>query len=368
MIVLRPTFANLRRRPGRTLLTALGTALGIATIVALLAVADGAKRTAGDLVHLGDSDLGLFQKDAADPTTSVLPLSLVPRLRALPQVADATPLQLLVEEVKRDPAAIVFGIDPNGFEGRRFVYSAGRAVRAGNEIAVGDDLAKELGVHVGSTLPVHGRPFRVVGIYHVGILFQDRGAVMPLRSAQALRGSPGVTTIAVKLAPDVHAKTAGPLLERRFPGLQVIADPEEASRAGANGQLIEKAALVIVVLALIIGGIGVANTMLMSVVERRAEFALLSAIGYSGPQIAGLVLVEGVIVSLVGAAIGLVLGVFGADLLVGALGAEAFVSPDFTAWGMGRGLLVGILIGVLGGLYPAWRAAHLSPARILAQR
>ena len=77
MTALRPVFANLRRRPGRTLLTALGTALGIATIVALLAVADGAKRSAGGLVHLGDSDLGLFQKNAADPTTSVLPLSLV---------------------------------------------------------------------------------------------------------------------------------------------------------------------------------------------------------------------------------------------------------------------------------------------------
>lgn len=368
MIALHPVMANLRRRPGRTLLTALGLALGIATIVALLAVADGAKRSAGDLIHLGDSDLGLFQKDAADPTTSVLPLSLVDRLRRLPEVADVTPLQLLVEAVKGDPAAIVFGVDPNGFEARRFVFSAGRAVRAPNEIAVGDGLAKDLHLRPGSTLAVHGRPFRVVGVYHVGILFQDRGAVIPLRSAQRIAGSPGVTTIAVKLAPDAHAKTVGPLLERRFRGLQVIADPEEASRAGANGQLIENAALVIVVLALIIGGIGVANTMLMAVVERRTEFALLSAVGYSGPQIAALVLVEGVVVSLLGAAIGLVLGVFGAGLLVQALGAGAFVSPEFTAWGMGRALLVGILVGVLGGLYPAWRASHLSPARILAQR
>ena len=91
-------------------------------------------------------------------------------------------------------------------------------------------------------------------------------------------------------------------------------------------------------------------------------------VALTGPSGSGKTTLLNIIVSLLGAAIGLVLGVFGAGLLVSALGAKAFVSPEFTAWGMGRALLVGILIGVLGGLYPAWRASHLSPARILAQR
>ena len=147
----------------------------------------------------------------------------------------------------------------------------------------------------------------------------------------------------------------------------MIADADEALRAGANGQLIANMTLVIVVLALLIGGIGVMNTMLMSVIERRSEFALLSAVGWSGAQIATLVLTEGVIVSILGAAAGLVIGTIGAQLLVHALGAAAFVSPDVTAWVLGRALLIGILIGVLGGLYPAWRAAHVSPARALAR-
>jgi putative ABC transport system permease protein len=118
----------------------------------------------------------------------------------------------------------------------------------------------------------------------------------------------------------------------------------------------------------VIGGIGVMNTMLMSVIERRTEFALLSAVGWSGAQVAGLVLTEGLVVSLLGAAIGLLIGTIGAGLLVDALGAQGLVAPDVTAWDLGRALLVGILIGVLGGLYPAWRAARLSPARVLAQR
>ena len=75
---LGQTLTTLRGGPGRTFLTALGTALGIATIVALLAVVGGVKHSAGNLVNLGPSELGLFQADAADPTTSILSTTLIP--------------------------------------------------------------------------------------------------------------------------------------------------------------------------------------------------------------------------------------------------------------------------------------------------
>jgi putative ABC transport system permease protein len=365
---LTQTLSSLRHRPGRAFLTALGTALGIGTIVALLAVSAGAKQTAGKFVHLGRSDLGLFQKDAADPTTSVLSTSLIATLRREPWVADAMGLQLLVSDVARSPGAIVFGAEPNSFETDRMVFSSGRMYNGPNEIVVGDQLAPQLHVHVGDTLEVAHRRLRVVGIYHIGVSEQDTGAFIPLSTAQQISGHYGeVTSIVVKLAVGTRPSTAQRIIAKRFPGLLVIADANEALRAGANGQLIANMTLVIVVLALLIGGIGVMNTMLMSVIERRTEFALLSAVGWSGTQIATLVLTEGVIVSVLGAAMGLVIGSLGAMLLIHALGAAAFVSPDITAWVLGRALLIGILIGVLGGLYPAWRAAHVSPARALAQ-
>jgi putative ABC transport system permease protein len=121
------------------------------------------------------------------------------------------------------------------------------------------------------------------------------------------------------------------------------------------------------VLALIIGGIAVANTMAMAVLERQREFALMATIGWSPTRVAALVLGEGVGVSLIGAALGLLLGVVGAGLLVEALGASSYASPEVTAWGLGRGLLVGVAIGVLGGLYPAWRVSRLDPGATLAR-
>ena len=365
---LGQTLTSLRRRPGRTFLTALGTALGIATIVALLAVAGGAQHSAVELVQLGASDLGLFQKDAADPTTSILSTDLIPELRRTPGIADATPLVLLVNDLPKSPAAIVFGANRNGFLTQRLVFSTGRMYRSGHEIVVGDELARQLHTRPGDSLTVAHRTFNVVGIYHIGVAYQDSGAFIPLATAQTISGRQGeATTIPIKLDPGTRPAAAEKTIAARFPGILIIADAEEATRAGANGQLISQAALVIAVLALAIGGIGVMNTMLMAVIERRSEFALLSAVGWSGPQVAGRVLFESLLTTIIGAALGLIIGILGAQLLVNALGAQTFISPHVTAWDLGRALLVGVLIGILGGLYPAWRAAHVSPAHVLAQ-
>jgi len=103
------------------------------------------------------------------------------------------------------------------------------------------------------------------------------------------------------------------------------------------------------------------------VMERERELALLSAVGWRPSRVAGLILAEGVGVSMLGAGIGLALGLASSSIAVKALSAQEFVSPHITAWGLGRGCLVGVAIGVLGGLYPAWRVTRLMPAESLAR-
>jgi putative ABC transport system permease protein len=367
--VLSLLMANVRRRPGRTVLTALGTAVGVATIVALLAVTDGTKQAAGELVNLGRADLGLFQSDAADLTTSILPTSLVPRLERLPAVERATPLQLLIEAVPRHPEAVAFGADPDGFMARRLVMTAGRRARGRREVTVGDQLAADAGWTVGRRIEVHGERYVIAGLHHSGVMVADTGVFLDLRETQRLLEREGeTTTIAVEVARDVSLGDAQRQIEDAIPGLTVIDEPSEAARAGANGELITRTATVIVVLALIIGGIVVMNTMLLATIERRGEFAVMSAVGWSPPQIAGLVLAEGTLTAVLGAAIGLLFGIVGSGVLVDALSAGAFVEPSVSAWSIGRGLLVGGAVGVAGGLYPAWRAARLRPAPALAGR
>jgi putative ABC transport system permease protein len=365
--MLAITATNLLRRPARTIFTAGGIAVGVATIVALLSFTQGLRDTAAGLVHLGGSDLGVFQANVSDPTASIMPASAVGRLAARPDVARATPLLLIVEAIAADPAAVVFGADPEGFFARSLVAVAGSTRPDEQEILVGDRLAQRLHLRPGGVLAVKGHPYRIAGVYHSGILFEDSGAVMTIAQAQRLTGRSGEeTNVVVRLAPGIRAARAAPAIERDLPGTQVISDPQQALRAGANGTLISKAILVIVVIALIVGAISVANTMAMSIVERQGELALLSTVGWSPSRVASLIFGEGVAVSVLGAATGLLLGVIGAGLLIDALGVSAYVSPSVTAWGLGRGLLVGVAIGVLGGIYPAWRVTHMTPLKALS--
>ncbi len=359
---------NLRRRPTRTVFTAAGIAVGVATIVALLAFTQGLRETAAGLVHLGGSDLGVFQANVSDPTASVLPQSMVGRLKQSAQVTEATPLLLMVEAVKGESAAIAFGADPEGFFSKSLVIVAGgRPGSQAGEVLVGDRLAARLKLRPGDRLGVQGRQLRVAGVYHAGIYFEDSGAVLSLGLAQSLTGRAGEeTAVAVKLAPGTSTRAAASAIERDFPGTQTISEPDQALRAGANATLISKAILVIVVIAIIVGVIGVTNTMAMAIAERQAELGLLSTVGWSPVRVATLILGEGIAVSVIGAGAGLLVGVIGGDLLVKALGVSGYVTPSVTAWGLGRGLLVGVAIGVLGGIYPAWRVTRMTPLKALA--
>ena len=360
--------ASLRRRPARALLTAVGIGVGVAAIVSLIALGDGLKKSASGFIHLGQADVGIFQKGVSDPTASVLPTSMAAQLERTPGVAEAAPIQLLIEVIQHEPSAIVFGIDPSSFAGQRLVITSGQRATGPGQVIVGDQLAKQAKLGPGSQLKIKGKPYTVVGVFHSGVTFEDSGAVIGLPAAQAIADHPGgATTMAIALDRNAKAGPTTKAIERRFPGTVAINDPGEAARADANSLLVSKAVLVIVVLALALGGIGVTNTMVMAVLERERELALLSAVGWSPRRVASLILGEGVGVSLLGAGIGLAIGLAGAQVVVSALSAQAFVSPNITAWGLGRGALVGVAIGVLGGLYPAWRVTRLMPAESLAR-
>ena len=108
-------------------------------------------------------------------------------------------------------------------------------------------------------------------------------------------------------------------------------------------------------LSLLLGAVVVINTMAMAMIERRTEFGVLAAVGWTRGRIARLILGETVAISLAGALVGLGLGALASELLVQALTASTFVTPAITLWVLGRGLLVGFALGVLGALFALWR-------------
>ena len=137
-------FVDLRRHAARTILTASGIAIGVATIVALLALSSGIDRSAAGLINLGGAELGMFQAGVGELTASSLPASLVPRVRRRPGVADATPIAVATGELTERPSFLVFGVDPGSFVYRSLVFVAGRGASGPREAVLGDAAAGEL--------------------------------------------------------------------------------------------------------------------------------------------------------------------------------------------------------------------------------
>ena len=344
---------NLLRRPARTVFTAVGVGLGVGLIVALLAITNGVHQTANDLTHVGRADFGLYQADVTDFTRSLLPQTLGAKVAADPAVAAVAKVKLLVVG-----GTLVFGLDPSEFAYRRLVIVQG----ARGAVLAGDHSQK----HVGETVRLDGRSFTVNGIYHSGDRFEDLGLVLPLETVEAMAKRPGeITSIGVDVKLGADVKQVAARLQRRYPGSAAITEPGQAIKVDTSSRLIISTGWIVSLLALIVGGVGVTNTMAMSVFERTREIGILRAVGWSAGRIAVMILSEAAGICLIALGVGCGLGALAARVFVAHSALSGLIAPSFTAGTFAWGLAFALGVGVIGALYPTWRAVRLSPIAAL---
>jgi putative ABC transport system permease protein len=347
---------NLLRRPARTALTAAGVALGVGLIVALLSLSTGVKKAADELIHVGRADFGLFQADVTDFSRSLLPETLGDRVGTVPGVQDVAKLKLLAGD-----GFFAFGLVPDEFVWRRLVLLEGRTPRMGDALA--GDRFKRGEVSIG------GKTFRIVGVYHSGNEFIDAGAVLPLRVVERLARRPSeITTIAVSVRPGLRASTVAKRVEQRFPGTVAVYEPAQAIKVDTSSRLIVDTGWIISLVALIVGGIGVMNTMAMAVFERVHEIGIMRAVGWRGWRIAVLIISEAIAISLLALAVGLGLGVLAAEVFSDHSSSSGLVRPDFTAGVFAWGLAFALAVAVIGAAYPTWRGVRLTPMEALRRQ
>ena len=344
---------NLLRRPARTMFTAVGVGLGVALIVALLAITNGVHRTAADLMHVGRADFGLYQGEVSDFTRSLLAEPLAAKVASDPGVAAVAKVKLLV-----DAGVLVFGLDPNEFAFRRLVITQGRR----GDVMAGDHSGK----HIGEIVRVARKPFTVVGIYHSGDRFEDLGIALPLHTVEALAQRPGeITSIGVVVKLGQNVKAVAARLQRRYPGIAAITEPGQAIKVDTSSRLIISTGWIVSILALIVGGIGVTNTMAMSVFERTREIGILRAVGWSAARVGVMIVSEAVGICLIALGVGCGLGILAADQFVGRSALSGLISPTYTATTFAWGLAFALGVGLIGALYPTWRAVRLAPIAAL---
>jgi putative ABC transport system permease protein len=299
--------------------------------------------------------------------------SVTAKVKALPTVAQATPMIYNVMDLTPEVNALVYGWKADSYEFGSLQLLSGRPFHDGHpEVMLGDILAETLKKKPGDTLEIQGSPFTVVAVYHGGSALEAGAVIMPLDELQQLSSLQGkVSTIHVRLraapageAPDEYLKRAQAEIEAALPGLRAV---PAAERAGNNQfvRLAHASAWGTSSIALLIGILGIANTMAMSVFERTREIGILRALGWRRGQVMFLIQLEATALGLGGGILGIAVG-WGAMHLLAALPQTAGIVPtSFPLPLVAEALGISILAGLIAGALPAWRGAQLSPVEAL---
>ena len=361
---------NLWRRRLRTLLTLWGIGMAIGAFVALVGFSRSFEHEWLRLYSSSGTDIAVVEK--AFLNTSV-DASLEGKLAAVPVVAQVSPMIFNVIDLTPEVNALVFGWRANSYEFGSLTFQSGQHFEDGKpEVIIGDALATMLNKKVGESLDIQGSTFSVVGIYHGGTALEAGAVIMPLDQLQQLSNLQGkVSGFHVRLrpappgeAPDHYLKRAQNEIEAALPGLNA----QLASERASNNQFVALAHAVAwgtSSIALLMGVLGIANTMAMSVFERTREIGILRAIGWKSGRIVLLIETEAVVLGFAGGILGLFFGWGSLRLLSMLPQTASIVSSSLDAGHLLKALGLSILSGILAGAYPAWRGSHLSPVEAI---
>jgi ABC-type antimicrobial peptide transport system permease subunit len=370
--------AGLRARPTRVVLSALGIAIGIATMVAVIGISSSSReQLLRQLDQLGTNLLTakpgqtLFGDEAKMPESAV---DMVKRIGPVSTAAATGGIDASVRRTDRIPDAVTGGIAVQAAS-TELLRTLDGTVRSGAwltpatarypGVVLGSEAVKRLGVtRTGTQVWIGNRWFTVVGILNPLPLAPeiDRSALVGWEAAKTYLGFDGHPTMLYERSTDASVETVASVLPRTVnpenPNEVDVSRPSDAleAKAAAAGAF-TNLLLGLGAVALLVGGVGVANTMVISVLERRREIGLRRSLGATRGQVRTQFLAESLLLSMLGGAAGVVLG---------AIATIAFAAyrdwpPVVPLWAVGGALAATLAIGTIAGIYPAMRAARLSP-------
>ena len=371
MSMIRIAISNLLRRPLRSAFTTLGLAVAVTTVVALVGISRSLESSFLDLYQQRGGDLVVQRRGGAVELMKGIKVSVGNQIRQLPGVREV--IGSLVDLVSFEDQdlflVLVNGWEPDCPVLDRVKLLSGRRLQVGDikSVMLGHILAANLGKKAGDRLQLYGQDFEVVGIFESFSVYENGAVFLLLDELQRQMDRPGeVTGFIVQSTDRSSAGVAS--LRRRIESL----GPEIAVTPCAEfvGSLMQMKVTRTMswftsIFAIVIGAVGVMNTMVMSVLERRGEIASLRAMGWRKSRVAWLIVAESLIVSLIGAATGIALGVGATMLLTHWRRTAGLVQGDISLTAIGQGVCVAVVIALVGAAIPAIRSARLPIAQTL---
>jgi len=376
---VRTGLGGLASRPTRTVLTAMGIAIGIASMVTVVGISASSKADLlAELDKLGTNLLQVRPGQSLLGESSQLPIEAEPMISEVGTVTDTAGITAIDTDVSRN----IYDSTPNGLDvvatdGHlddilQLEPKYGRLIDEQTQtlpVAVLGSVAGERliinTIDGGPTVAIGGRAFQVIGILRPHPLHPDldRSVLIGSDFATNVMGTdPNHTAIYVRVSPDRIEDTRPVLARSANPAASSEVDvsrPSDALEAQAKvDQNLQSLLLALGGVALLVGGVGIANIMVISVIERRGEIGLRRALGATRGHIRSQFVIEASALAVLGGVIGLGIGM-GATWVY-ATSQGWVIAVPYRA--LGLGVIGALAIGALAGLYPASKAARLDPA------
>ena len=378
---------NLTRRPVRTALTILGLAVAVGGVIALLGISHNVSRSVETAFERRRVDLIVQQAGKSTGLNSDFRDYLVEQARQLPGVEQVAEGIVNLIDVTRESGytdqVMILGWRPDNFGFDDLEILAGRRLQAGDrhKVMLGSTLAGNLKKAAGDTV-VFGRDdkdnpenrYEVVGVFKSPVIFEEGGAILSMEDARELTGMrvTGFSVRVKKSRPDSTEEVDE--VRRRIEALRDPEDPSVRLTAQPPGsyvttlshlKLVRAIAWLVSAVGLLIGVIGMLNTMVMSVVERTQEIGILRAVGWPPGRVVRMILGESVLLGLAAALVGTGGAVAASYVLTLFPQVNGFIEGGVAPVVIAEGLALTVLIGLLGGAYPAIRAARLLPTEAI---
>jgi putative ABC transport system permease protein len=372
---------NVLRRKVRSALTGVGVAVAIAAVVALLGVSRGFEESSRSMLKDRGVDIVVIRGGLGQQNTARIDEAIGKKITALPEVENVAPV--LIDRVKFQETTVpvpVTGYPPSSFalERLHILPENGHNLTANDKdgVMLGAILARNLGKKVGDKVTIEARPFTVIGVFQGNSMVENGGAVARLIDLQKLMDRVGqVSEFQVVLKGEF--KENEDAIKRVQDRVKTFTDPtgkpygleaqttEDYVNKSNEVRLSQAMAWMTSAIALIIGAVGMLNTMIMSVLERTQEIGILRAIGWRKIRVMRMILWESFALSLAGAAVGTLAALVLTRALSRLPAANGLVEPNVSPTVIGIGFLMSLLVGLIGGAYPALRGASLAPTEAL---
>lgn len=367
MIFLKLIVTNLRRHRIRSLISLAGIAFSVAAMLTVVTILQGAIGMFSNILSNG-SQVIVFERDVSDLFFSNVPAQAAEQISGWPIVAHANPVLFGIVSSEGHPIITCFGVTSADARIQTAEWLQGdrkRFAQHVDDVVLGTRAAEFLSASLGSHVQVGHAMFHVIGVLKSANGFEDGGVFMPLASAQTFFHKEGTSSVVtVKLRNREDAAAFKSMVKAQYPNLIALED-SEFTRSYSQFKILKATAWAVGGCGLLLGGLGVANTMIMSVFTRIREIAILRVNGFSHGQIGGVIFGESAVVSISGAAAGLLIGTcfLYALKLIPAL--DGYVDTTMHPLLMLVVLLLALLTGIAGALYPAAYAMRIRAVEAL---